>query len=447
MGAIALLLQAKGHQVSGSDIKESEYTGKLREGGAEIFIGHDAKNISHPSVVVYSSAIHKDNPELIAAQKKNIPIVQRAQVLAQLMETEKGITIAGAHGKTTTTSMISYLLIKADIHPTTAVGGIVNGGAYNANLGDGRFFVAEVDESDGSFLYFAPFYSIITNIDFEHVDYYGTWDAILNAYRKFIEKTNPSGRLFVCGEDARLMTLVKESRRSCTRYGFEPTNDIYAINFMNQGYFSSFECVYKGKNIGTFHLKIPGKHNILNSLACIALGLELSIDLEIIRRSLEEFSGAKRRFQLKGDINDIMVVDDYGHHPTEIKATLEAAKSFGRKRVVVVFQPHRYTRTKFLMEEFVKSLSNSDYLILTDIYAASEDPIEGVSTQALYEKMKALNHPTVVYLKKDEILGHLSEIVRRGDLVLTLGAGDVTKISDDLAKQLREDFARLELNH
>lgn len=444
MGAIACLLVAKGCRVSGSDVKESELTMKLRELGATVIIGHSTNNIRNPDFVVYSSAIDKDNPELMCARQRRIPVFQRAQVLAQLMQDQKGITIAGAHGKTTTTSMISYLLIKAGLHPTTAVGGIVsgvaNGGAYNASLGEGKYFVAEVDESDGSFLYFSPFYSIVTNIDFEHVDYYGNWDNILKAYRQFIGKTHPQGHIFGCGDDARLQALLKEGQRPFTTYGFGEQNDVSVQNIISQGYFSSFDCFYRGTHLGQITLHVPGRHNVLNSLACIALAKELGIDFNIIKEGLSEFSGAKRRFQLKGEVRDITVIDDYGHHPTEILATLEAAKSFGKKRVIVAFQPHRYTRTKFLMDEFIGCFKACDYLIVTDIYAASEQVIFGVSAEGLVEKIKVMSGAAAIYLKKEEILPHLLKVVKSGDLVLTLGAGDITRLSDDLVRELKEEY-------
>ncbi|HOW34810.1 MAG TPA: UDP-N-acetylmuramate--L-alanine ligase [Candidatus Omnitrophota bacterium] len=439
MGTIASLLIAKGYRVSGSDLKESDFTAKLREQKAKISIGHDAKNIESPDFVVYSSAVSRDNPERVAAEQKKIPVLQRAQLLAQLMESEKGITVAGAHGKTTTTSMISYCLIRAGLNPTTAVGGMINNDkTYNSNLGSGQYFVAEVDESDGSFLYFSPFYSVITNIDFEHVDYYHSWDNILSAYRTFIARTKADGCIFAYGQDMRLRSLLSESGRRFTTYGFSKENDVVASHEKLNGRSLGFDCAYKGRNIGRFDLSIPGKHNILNALACICVSMQMGIDLEVIRESLREFKGVRRRFQLKTDVNDIMVIDDYGHHPTEIKATIETAKSLGRKRVVTVFQPHRYTRTKFLMEEFVKSLSASDCLVITDIYAASEEVIPGVTSEKLCELIRASGKPEVIYLKKERIIDYLLDNVRKGDLVLTLGAGDITRISDAFAQKLND---------
>jgi len=440
MGTLASLLVAKGFSISGSDLKESEFTSKLKSQGAKVFIGHDAKHIAGADCVVYSSAIKKDNPEFTSTLQNGIPILQRAQLLAELMEKEKGITVAGAHGKTTTTSMISCLLVNAGFKPTTAVGGIINGSSHHADLGEGKYFVAEVDESDGSFLYFSPHYSVITNIDFEHVDYYGNWENILESYRRFIKKTRTKGHLFIYGEDVRLVKLARESGKEFLAYGFSPQNDCYAQNLSSGGYSSGYECIYKGKILGSVDLKIPGKHNILNSLACVSVGIELGIDWDVISRVLGDFTGVKRRFQLKGEINDIMIIDDYGHHPTEIAATIEAAKSFGKKRVIVAFQPHRYTRTKFLMDEFVTSLSKSDYLVLTDIYAASEKPIEGVTSQSLFEKIKKAGPVPVTYLKKEKITEHLLKIAKPGDLILTLGAGDITKISDELVVRLKKQY-------
>jgi len=440
MAGLAFLLMSKGYSVSGSDLKETSLTEKLRAQGGRIFIGHDASHPQGADSVVYSSAITEDNPEMVYAIQNKIPLLKRAQLLSQIMGDDVSITIAGAHGKTTTSSMVGQLLLKAGLRPTIAVGGIVNSGAYNASLGEGKYFVAEVDESDGSFLYFSPYYSIITNIDFEHIDYYHNWENILNAYRKFIEKTHPQGCVLGCGEDKRLTKLLTESRRPFMMYGISKENNIYAENIALDGYASSFDCVYEGKTLERIALNVPGRHNILNALACAGVGLRLGIDFGTIRTSLKEFSGVQRRFQVKVKTDDISVVDDYGHHPTEIKATLEAARGLKPKRLVVAFQPHRYTRTQFLLDEFVESLSLSDYLVITDIYAASEKAIPGVSALALYEKIKESKNISVVYLPKEEITRHLLGIMKAGDLILTLGAGDITRISDEVAQGIRDQY-------
>ncbi len=432
MGAVASLLLAKGHKVSGSDLKDNELTEQLRKNGANIYIGHHASNVQNPDYVVYSSAIRITNPEMIESVSRNLPLLKRAEVLAQLVNEEIGITVAGAHGKTTTTSMVSCMLVNAQLKPTTAVGGIINGNTYNAHLGEGRYFVAEVDESDGTFLYFRPMFSIITNIDFEHVDFYKDWNGILGAYSKFIELTNAKGCVIACGQDEKLKSLIKASNKKAILYGLNDTCDVWAKNIVTKGFSSHFECHTKFGKLADFELIVPGQHNILNALACITLGLQIGISVEVMQKTLKEFNGVKRRFQLKGQVDDVMVVDDYGHHPTEIVATLNAAKLFNRKRLVTIFQPHRYSRTKFLLNEFVESLKLADQLIITDIYAASEKPTEGASIKDLLEPLQKILGDRVTYLKKEDILKHLTDYVKSGDLVLFLGAGDIYHYSDEL---------------
>ncbi len=436
MGNLALLMLAKGFQVSGSDQKESELTRRLAEKGAKIFIGHDIRNLEGADCVVYSSAIKTDNPEMFQAFSKHIPVLRRAELLAQLLNKEVGITVGGAHGKTTTSSMASYLLINAGLKPTTAVGGIVNQGDYNAHLGIGRHMVAEVDESDGSFLYFSPHFSIITNIDREHLDFYRTWNKVQHAFIKFVDRTVANGLVIACGDDKILKGIVENSGRRYTTYGFGPDNDWVATNIQLDDFGSTFDCHHKGSFVGHFNLTVPGKHNVQNSLSIIALGQELKISLAVIQETLKTFSAVKRRFERKGDIDGILVVDDYGHHPTEIAATLQTAKTFDRKRLVVVFQPHRYTRTKELMDDFAGCFNLADELVLMDIYPASEKPIEGVTAEVLMAKIRARRPQGIALVKKDQIVGHLMGMVRPGDLVLTLGAGDVTQLSDDLARAL-----------
>lgn len=443
MGTLASLLLAKGHKVSGSDLKDGELTSFLKKNGAHITISHHASNIQKPDYVVYSSAIRVNNPELIESVSRHIPVLKRAEVLAQLVNEQIGVTIAGAHGKTTTTSMVSYMLMGAGLEPTTAVGGLINNGgvSYNANLGQGKYFVAEADESDGTFLYFKPHYSIITNIDFEHVDYYKDWEGILNAYRKFVTCTVKGGCLIACGEDKNLEAIIREQGQQAVFYGFDPRMDVYAKNITTDGFCSRFTCMTKEGVFGDFQLSVPGRHNILNALACIALGRRLGIDREVMAKALRDFTGVKRRFQLKGNVDGVMVVDDYGHHPTEIKATLNAARLFEGRRLITVFQPHRYSRTKFLLDEFVESLSGTDQLILTDIYAASEKITDGVGTTVLLEKLQQTLRHRVTYLKKEQILEYLNGHVQPNDLVLFLGAGDIYHLSDDLVKALHAKSA------
>lgn len=449
MGALAALLLDKGCEVSGSDLRANDVTRRLRERGADIFTGHDRQNIKGAGCVVFSSAISADNPELTEARKRQIPVLPRARLLAQLMDGHVGITVAGAHGKTTTTSMIAHLLEKAGLQPTTAVGGIVNGTGAHAGVGRGEYFVAEVDESDGSFLYFSPRYSVITNIDFEHIDYYHGWRGILDAYRAFIGRTEDGGIVLACGDDARLFGLLKESRRPFKTYGFSSHNDIYASNIAFDHFESRFDCIAGERNFGQVLLKVPGRHNVANALACISLGLGLSVDFDVICESLKEYGGVRRRFQLKGSVDDIRVIDDYAHHPTEIKATLETARLFKRSlptfpagaqkgRLIVVFQPHRYSRVRGLLQEFAESLAHSDHLIVTDIYAAGEKPLTGVTAEKLCERARAVANTPVRYLPKEGIVDYLLRTAKPADIVMTLGAGDITRIADDFVEALRQ---------
>lgn len=440
MGNLASLMLAQGNKVSGSDVKESRLTSHLRSRGASIHIGHRAKNIDRPDCVVYSSAIQRDNPEMKEARRKKIMIQKRAQLLARLVNAQIGITVAGAHGKTTTSAMIAQLLLNAGFDPTTMVGGMMKESFDHAHLGSGKYFVAEVDESDGSFLFFKPAFSVVTNVDYEHLDFYKNWENILKAYRRFIRQTKKGGCVFACGEDQRLRKLLSKEKKDFIRYGKAPNNDIRAGNIVLNGYSSSFDCFFKRKKLGAIQLNVPGEHNVLNALACVAVGSKLGIDFAVIQKSLKAFGGVERRFQLKADIRDILVIDDYGHHPTEILSTLKTARSFGKKRLIAIFQPHRYSRTKYLWKEFAKSLSLSDYLILTDIYAAGEKPIKGITTEELFQEMKTAKKMKVVYLKKENIPAHLLDMVRPGDLVVFLGAGDITHIGEGFVEKLKKKF-------
>lgn len=438
MGTLASLMLAKGYRVTGSDLNESTIIHKLRQQGAHISIGHSVYNIDKADVVVHSSAIRMGNPEMIEAVSRNLPVMKRAQMLAELMQDYTGITVAGAHGKTTTSSMISCLLDDVGLNPTVAVGGVINQGIRHAQLGTGKYMVAEVDESDGSFLCFHPHYSVITNIDFEHVDYYKTWENIVDCYQKFIKSTVDEGALVICGDDMILCNLVKSSGKHFLSYGFDEKNDLKAINVTMEDFSSRFDVVFKGHSIGSVRLNVPGRHNVLNALAAIGIGYLLRIEFQDISRSLERFAGVKRRFQQKANCDGVLVVDDYAHHPTEIASTLQAAQSMGRNRVITIFQPHRYSRTKHLMEEFCSTLSKSDYLILTDIYAASERVSDGSSTKDLLERLQQQMINPLVYLPKDSIVQRVLDIVQPGDLVLTLGAGDVYQISDDITRALHD---------
>ncbi|MBM3251711.1 MAG: UDP-N-acetylmuramate--L-alanine ligase [Candidatus Omnitrophica bacterium] len=354
------------------------------------------------------------------------------------MKDKKGITVAGAHGKTTTASLVSFMLNKSNFSPTVVTGGNVFNFNTNALLGEGAYFVAELDESDESFLYFNPLYSIVTNIDYEHLDHYKTWENILNAFSKFFDQTQRNGLIFACGDDENIMKILKYKNQKYISFGLSGNCDIYADKISLQNFSSKFKCVYRDNVLGEVILNIPGKHNISNCLAVISLGLELGISFDKIKDCLFHYKGVQRRFQLKGEINNIKIVDDYGHHPTEIRATLEAAKSLKPKRLVVAFQPHRYSRTKFLLKEFITCFDAADSLIITDIYAASEKPLPGITGKTLYDRIKLVNTKEVNFLPKKDIVAHLLKIAKPGDLIMTLGAGDIGNLSDELLQRLKK---------
>lgn len=438
MSGVAHLLLKAGAQVSGSDLKENRITEELKRLGAKIYIGHRLENISGQSAVVYSSAIKEDNPEVCQAKKLGIPLLKRAEALALLMRNKTAITIAGSHGKTTTTSLISYMLLEAGLCPTVAIGGILKNIDTNACLGSGEFFVAEADESDGSFLYYQPKYSIVTNIDREHLDYYRNFENELNAFKDFLKRTQDGGCVFACSDDLNLKKLFLDYKQRVVFFGLNEPADIRAKNIELSGLASDFDCFFKDKFISRFHLALGGRHNISNALAVIGLGLELGIDLSFIRRTLEGYKGAGRRLEIKFKSDKYLVLDDYAHHPSEIKATLAAVTDLKSKRKIVIFQPHRYTRTQLLLNEFAVCFDQADYLIITDIYAASEQPIDGVDAQLLLKKIKEC-HPDkqAVYLAKEEITKFLLDFMQAGDLVITLGAGDIVRVADALAEKLK----------
>lgn len=437
MSGIARLLLARGLAVSGSDLKENNITQELKKLGARIFTGHSPLNILGADLVIYSSAIRMDNPEIQETKKCGIPLVRRAQALADLMKEETVITVTGSHGKTTTTSLISYLLLQAGLKPTVAIGGILRNIENSAQLGEGNFFVAEADESDGSFLYYQPNYSIFTNIDYEHLDYYQDIKNEINAFKEFLTKTKPDGCVFACGDDANLKGILKDYKNRYILFGLNDSAHVYPKDIQINGLTCEFNCFYKNKFIDRFYLNLAGMHNISNALSVIALGLELGIDLKFIKDALATYQGTRRRIEIKFENKDYLVIDDYAHHPTEIKATLAAVRGL-KKRVVIVFQPHRYSRTKLLLDEFGRSFDLADYVIITEIYAASEAPLEGITGKSIYEKIKeyAPDKPAQ-FLPKEGIADHILGIIRPGDLVITLGAGDIFKISDELVKRLK----------
>lgn len=438
MSGIAQLLLRRGFKVSGSDLKESKITEELKAMGACVFIGHAHENVNGAGLVVYSSAIKEDNPEVIEARNRGLLLIKRAEALSRLMKNETVVTITGSHGKTTTSSLVSYLLLLAGFHPTVAVGGVLRNMDTNACLGDGRFFVAEADESDGSFLHYRPKYSIITNIDHEHLDYYKNFKNEIKAFGKFINNTHSGGCVFACGDDVNLKALFRDYRGKYVLFGLGDGSRIYPKNLRLKGLSSEFDCFYDDKFIGKFDLSLGGRHNISNALSVIALGLELGIDLKFIKEALSSYKGAKRRLEVKFDGNGYLLIDDYAHHPTEIRATLGALKSVEHDRLIAVFQPHRYTRTKNLAEEFAGCLDSADYIILTDIYPAGEAPIEGVDSGIIYDKMKRrFPDKQIYFVPKEEITGHVLGVIKPRDLLVTLGAGDIVRVCDELAERLK----------
>ena len=438
MSGIAEVLINLGYRVSGSDISESEVVQRLRRIGGDITIGHSPSNIKGAQVVVISSAVSPQNAEVVAARQASIPVIQRAEMLAELMRLKYGIAIAGAHGKTTTTSMVAGIIASAGLDPTVVIGGKLNSLGSNAKLGQSEFLVAEADESDGSFLKLSPTIAIVTNIDAEHLDYYTDLEAIRKTFINFINKVPFYGIAILCADNEHIRGILPSVEKRTMTYGIRNKADITAVNIEMAHGQSRFRVLYKDIDMGEFHLPLPGVHNISNALAGIGVAIELDIKTDDVRSALGTFSGVERRFQVvgrisgreagKGDSGDIMVVDDYGHHPTEVKATLSAAKEGWGKRTVVIFQPHRYTRTRDLLEEFRDAFADADVLIITEIYPAGERPIEGVTAERLYETIRRHGHQNVMFMPdKTVIPGRIHEIMRPGDMIITLGAGDIWK--------------------
>ncbi len=439
MSGIAQLLLLGRNRVSGSDLKENKRTQELRLLGADIYLGHSPVNINGADIVVYSSAVKEDNPEFREAKKSGLPLIKRAQALAELMVDKTVITVAGSHGKTTTTSLVSCLLLESGLSPTVAIGGILKKIDANACMGSGKFFVAEADESDGSFLYYKPKYSIITNIDYEHLDYYKSFDKELDAFRNFIAATDRDGCLFCCNDDINLKGLIKGYGGKVVTFGLNSQADLYPKDILLKGLESEFDCIYKGSLISHFSLKLGGEHNISNALSVIALGLNLGIDIKFIKDALCSYQGSARRLEIKFQDNDYTIIDDYAHHPSEIKATLMAAGNLNPKRVIAIFQPHRFSRTKLLFNEFIKSFKAADYLIVTEIYPAGEEPIDGINAGILSRSIKEYyGNKEVEFLPKEEIISRVYGISRPGDLIITLGAGDISRLSDDLAGKFKD---------
>jgi UDP-N-acetylmuramate--alanine ligase len=443
MSGIAEVLLTLGYKVSGSDLKSSAVTERLGEKGAIIFAGHRAENITGAEVVVASSAIRRDNPEIVAAHAQLVPVIQRAEMLAELMRLKYGIAIAGMHGKTTTTSMVAAVLAAGGLDPTVVVGGRVDAMGSNARLGKSQYLVAEADESDRSFLKLSPILAVVTNIDREHMDCYRDMADVEQAFLDFIDRVPFYGMAVLCHDDERLRNMLPRLARRATTYGLHEDSDFRmgaAKSKCSSGkHYSHFSVEYRGKALGDFHLRVPGHHNALNATAAVAVGVGLDIDPERIREALENFRGVDRRFQLRGRAADVSVIDDYGHHPTEILATLAAARQCGFKRVHVIFQPHRFTRTRDMLDQFGKAFADADTVMVLDIYAASEAPIPGITGERVAQAIQSSGGKQAARYASsfDEAARQVSALAEPGDMVLTLGAGSVSQLGPMVLEQLK----------
>ncbi|RUS47636.1 UDP-N-acetylmuramate--L-alanine ligase [Cohnella sp. AR92] len=442
MSAIARVMLEMGYEVTGSDVARQELTEKLAAKGARISIGHEAKNVHGANLVVYSTALPRDNVERKEAEQLNIPTLHRAQMLARLLNDRKGVAVAGAHGKTTTSSMIALVMELGKIDPTFIIGGeIVNVGT-NAKAGNGEYVVAEADESDGSFLQYSPAIAVVTNIEPDHLENYeGDFGKLKEAYVKFLNNVRQGGSAVVCLDDENVKEILPQasSTRAITYAIDNEQADYRATDIVLGDRCASFQVAKNGQTLGVIELSVPGRHNVYNALATVVVCLEAGLSFEQIAEAIVEFRGAKRRFHVLGEVKDMLIIDDYAHHPTEIEATILAAKATG-KRIIAVFQPQRYTRTFFLLDAFSRAFKEADEVIITDIYSpAGEQRIEGVTSQRLVELIAANSNPNVAYVPtKEEVKALLASRIAPGDLVLTMGAGDIWKVADSLARELRE---------
>jgi UDP-N-acetylmuramate--alanine ligase len=434
MSGIAEVLLTLGYSVSGSDTKPSNITERLQNLGATIHEGHKAINVEGAHVVVTSSAIKPDNPEVVEAHKRKIPVIPRAEMLAELMRLKYGIAVAGAHGKTTTTSMVASVLNAAHLDPTFVIGGRVNQAGTTARLGKGEYFVVEADESDRSFLMLAPVVAVVTTIDREHLDQYSSLDDIQGAFIQFVNRVPFYGAAILCLDEPNVQAIIPSVKRPIITYGTSSQADLVISEVSLEGLGSDFRLTFKGEDLGMFHLMHPpGIHNVRNAAAAAAVALYLNVPSDLIREGLAKFTGVGRRFDIKGIINDVAVIDDYGHHPVEIRATLEAARGCKFNRLLVLFQPHRFSRTQHLWDDFCRAFNQADILVLLDIYAASEAPIPGITSEALGNAIREAGHKNVHYFRSmQDGIEFLLREARAGDAIMTIGAGNVSRASNEL---------------
>jgi len=436
MSGIAEVLINLGFDVSGSDIRESDIIRHLQKLGAKIFIGHSEDNIKDIDVLVYSSAVKVDNPEIVGAVKRGIPVIKRAEMMGEMMRLKFSIAIAGTHGKTTTTSMIAGEMLENNMDPTVIVGGIVNSFSSNAKLGSGKYFVCEADESDKSFLKLFPTIAVVTNIDIDHLDNYSGLDEIKEAFVNYINSVPFYGCSIVCMDDRNVQSILPDLNKRYITYGFLPQADIRAKNIEIKDFGSVFDVEGKGIYIEKINLKVPGEFNIKNALASIAVGIELGIPQETIKLAIEKFQGVHRRFEYKGDVGQCKVFDDYAHHPTEIENTLKAARDAWNGRIIAIFQPHLYSRTVLLKEKFGGAFYNADIVIITDVYPAREKPIEGVTGKVIADSCIEHRHKNVIYVEnKEEIPEMLNKIKKDNDMIITIGAGNIYKVGEEFIEK------------
>jgi UDP-N-acetylmuramate--alanine ligase len=439
MSGIAEVLLNLGYVVTGSDLQESEATRHLSSLGARIFIGHQEENLTgEPSVVVISTAVKYSNPEVLEARRRHIPVIPRAEMLAELMRMKYGVAVAGSHGKTTTTSMVAAVLSAAGLDPTMVIGGRVHLFGTNAKMGQGEVLVAEADESDGSFLLLSPTIAVVTNIDREHLDFHQTMERLNESFLAFINKVPFYGLAVLCLDDANVRGLLPKVRKRFTTYGLSPEADFSAKDLKMAPAGVEFTALRHGKSLGKLRLHLPGRHSATNALAAVAVAQELEIAFTQVAEALGGFTGIHRRFEIKGEPRGILIIDDYGHHPAEIRATIGAIRDSWKRPLTVIFQPHRYTRTRDLFDEFLTAFEGADRLVLTEIYPAGEDPLPGASGEALYQAIKRKGHLDVEFVAdKNQIVAQLAGKLLRGDIALTLGAGDVYKVGEALVNELQ----------
>jgi len=438
MSALAEILLQCGYKVSGSDRELSTITQSLSDKGATIFRGHAADNLRDVDVLVYSSAISQDNPELLEARRRNIPIIRRAEMLAEIMHTKYGIAISGTHGKTTTSSLCSEIFIQSGLDPTVVIGGRLKSIQSNARLGKGAFFITEADEFDRSFLALSPTFAVITSIEADHLDCYADFDDIKSTFLQFASKIPFYGSVICCIDDQTVKEMVAKISKRTVTYGITANAQFHAANIVYGKTYSQFDVIHEGTKLGTIRIPLLGEHNIKNALAALVTASEVDIPFKSVKSALENFNGVERRFELKTSINDILIVDDYAHHPSEVRATLNSARQLDRKRIIAVFQPHLYSRTRDFYQEFANALSLADMVIISDIYPAREQPINGISSDLIVDAMYQSGHHKTKYIPdKAQIADYLITVIQDHDLVVFMGAGDIWKYEDEFINKIK----------